>query len=40
MRKSFQFCAKVGLFFFDKFDRRYREGLELILLGARVQQGE
>jgi TetR/AcrR family tetracycline transcriptional repressor len=33
--KEFPILRQSGAILFDKFDRRYEEGLELILLGAK-----
>jgi TetR/AcrR family tetracycline transcriptional repressor len=39
--KEFPILRQSGPILFDRFDRRYKEGLELILLGAeRVQEGK
>jgi TetR/AcrR family transcriptional regulator, tetracycline repressor protein len=36
----FPYLRQSGSILFDKFDRRYKEGLELILCGARVQSSQ
>jgi hypothetical protein len=36
--KEFPILRQSGAILFDKFDRRYKEGLDLILRGAREQK--
>jgi AcrR family transcriptional regulator len=36
--KEFPILRQSGAILFDKFDRRYKEGLDLILLGARAKE--
>ena len=38
--KVFPILRQSGSILFDKFDRRYKEGLELILRGAKLQTAE
>lgn len=38
--KVFPILRQSGAILFDRFDRRYREGLELILRGARVRRAD
>jgi TetR/AcrR family transcriptional regulator, tetracycline repressor protein len=35
-RREFPILRQAGAILFDKFDRRYKEGLGLILLGAKL----
>jgi TetR/AcrR family transcriptional regulator, tetracycline repressor protein len=37
-RREFPILRKAGAILFDKFDRRYKEGLRLILLGAKLRK--
>jgi TetR/AcrR family tetracycline transcriptional repressor len=38
--QEFPLLRQAGPILFDRFDRRYKEGLELILRGAQAQRGE
>jgi TetR/AcrR family transcriptional regulator, tetracycline repressor protein len=37
-RREFPILRQAGAILFDKFDRRYEEGLKLILLGAKLRK--